>query len=291
MADIADRFANLEIGPAPEPAAAPEPEPVPEPVPEPAPLPTLPPLAEVADTPSPIEVPEAGVAPGNAVATQDNPPPWVLPNLPALGEWGDWRSRVTPEEEEVLSGWRVVEDLPSIWQPAPPTLTNQLWQEYVGRGYRDHSDNLPDVGQQIAAGLPSVSQTRNTLLRGQAPTQASQPSGFSLPSFDLFGGLFDGLAGLGALLDGLIGMFALTWLFGPSQAPAVDLILYAVPLELGVLVHNALVNRGVRATAVEFAVADGEVMEEFFFNVPEPQTWLAENIMMKMKVMWRKVDE
>ncbi len=93
------------------------------------------------------------------------------------------------------------------------------------------------------------------------------------------------------LLESLIGLFSLSWLFGPGQPAAVSLVLYAVPLELGVMVHNALVNKGVRATAVEFAVSEADVMEEFFFNVPETQTWLAEHIMRSLKVMWRKVDE
>lgn len=276
MADIADRFDNLQIGDWPEPA--PEPAPVAEPLP-------------VTEPPAPVDVPEAGVEPGNEVATQDNPPPWVLPDLPAMPAFGDWRAPMVTggDDDEAVGQWREAKDLPSIWQPAPATLTDQLWQEYVGRGYRDHADNLPDVGQQIAAGLPSVSQTRSNLLASRAP--ASHSEGLSLPSFNVFGGLFDGFAGLGLLLESLIGLFSLSWLFGPSQPAAVQLVLYAVPLELGVMVHNALVNRGVRATAVEFAVSEADVMEEFFFNVPETQTWLAEHIMRSLKVMWRKVDE
>lgn len=278
MADIADRFDNLQIGDWPEPAPAPEPAPVAEPLP-------------VAEPPAPVDVPEAGVEPGNEVAIQDNPPPWVLPDLPAMPAIGDWRAPMVTggDDDEAVGQWREVKELPSIWQPAPATLTNQLWQEYVGRGYRDHADNLPDVGQQIAAGLPSVSQTRSSLLASRAP--ASHSEGLSLPSFNVFGGLFDGFAGLGLLLESLIGLFSLSWLFGPGQPAAVSLVLYAVPLELGVMVHNALVNKGVRATAVEFAVSEADVMEEFFFNVPETQTWLAEHIMRSLKVMWRKVDE
>jgi len=285
MADIADRFDNLQIGDWPEPApaaATPPPEPTP-----------------VAEPPAPVDVPETGVEPGNEVATQENPPPWVLPDLPALPTFsalGDWRdpSEDPPDggdDDETVGQWREVKDLPGIWQPAPQTMTNQLWQEYVGRGYRDHADNLPDVGQQIDAGLPSVGQVRSGLTHaGSAGRTAPRTGGFSLPDFDLFGGLFSGLAGLGLFLDGLIGLFSLSWLLGPSKAPAVQLTLYAVPLELGVMVHNALVNRGVRATAVRFAVAGDEVMSEFFFNVPEPQEWLTENIMRSAKVMWRKVD-
>ena len=221
--------------------------------------------------------------PGNEVATQENPPPWVLPDLPALG---DWRAPMVPAgDDETIGQWREVKDLPSIWQPAPETMTNQLWKEYVGRGYRDQADNLPDVGQQMAAGLPKMSRTRS------APASASHSEGLSLPSFDLFGGLFDGFAGLGLMLDGLIGVFSLSWLFGPSRTPAVELILYAVPVELGVMVHNAPVNRGVRATAVEFVTENDDVLNEFFFNVPETQTWLTEHIMTSMKVMWRRADD
>jgi len=150
---------------------------------------------------------------------------------------------------------------------------------------------LPDVGQQIAAGLPGLSRTRSAFVSSHAPAKAIRSEGLSLPSFDVFGGLFDGFAGLGLMLESLIGLFSLAWLFGPSKPAAVQLVLYAVPLELGVMVHNALVNRGVRATAVEFAVSEAEMMEEFFFNVPETQTWLAEHIMRSLKVMWRKVDE
>lgn len=266
MADIADRFDNLQIGPWPEPAPAAE-------VPAPSP---------VAEPPAPVDVPEVGVQPGNEVATQDNPPPWVLPALPALG---DWRAPMETGGDETIGQWREVKDLPSIWQPAPDTLTSQLWKEYVGRGYQDHGSNLPDVGQQIAAGLPSMSRTRS------APASTTHSEGLSLPSFNVFGGLFDGFAGLGLMLEGLIGAASLSWLFGPSKAAAVQLILYAVPLELGVMVHNALVNRGVRATAVEFVTENDEVLNEFFFNVPETQTWLTEHIMKTMKVMWRRVDD
>lgn len=260
MSNIADRFDNIQIGDWPEPAPAPAPEPAAAP--------------PVADPPASVDVPEVGVTEGNEVATQDNPPPWVLPSLPAFGDWRD------PGEDEAVGQWREVKDLPSIWQPAPATLTNQLWKEYVGRVYRDLGDPLPDVGQQIAAGLPSY-----------APAKSSRSESLSLPSFDLFGGLFDGFSGLGLMLDGLIGLFSLTWLFGPSKPAAVPLILYAVPLELGVMVHGALVNRGVRATAVEFKAEGEDVMQEFFFNVPETQTWLAEHIMKTMKVIWRRVDD
>jgi len=276
-----DRWDFIELGPMPEPAPAAE-------VPAADPLP----FAEPAE---PVEVPEVGVAAGNEVATQENPPPWAWPFSVPVPTFGDWRDpgedspAYRGDDDEAVGQWREVKDLPSIWQPAPATLTNQLWKEYVGRGYRDHADNLPDVGQQIAAGLPSVSQTRSSLLANRAP--ASHSEGLSLPSFDLFGGLFDGFAGLGLLLESLIGLFSLSWLFGPGQPAAVSLVLYAVPLELGVMVHNALVNRGVRATAVEFAVSEADMMEEFFFNVPETQTWLAEHIMRSLKVMWRKVDE
>lgn len=284
MADIADRFDNLQIGDWPEPAPAPEPLPAAEPS---APVN----FPEVADTPAPINVPEVGVAPGNEVAAQDNPPPWVLPDLPAMPAFGDWRAPMVTggDDDEAVGQWREVKELPSIWQPAPATLTDQLWQEYVGRGYSDHADNLPDVGQQIAAGLPSVSQARSSLLASRAP--ASHSEGLSLPSFDLFGGLFDGFAGLGLLLESLIGLFSLSWLFGPSQPAAVPLALYAVPLELGVMAHNALVNKGVRATAVEYVSDVPGVMEEFFFNVPETQAAWTEYILGSIKLMWRRVDE
>lgn len=286
MADIADRFANLEIGPTPEPAPAAEPLPTAEPS---APVH----FPEVADTPASINVPEVGVAPGNEVAAQDNPPPWVLPSLPAFGDWHD------PGEDppayrgndETIGQWRKVKELPSIWQPAPATLTDQLWQEYVGRGYRDLPTNLPDVGQQIAAGLPSLGRTRSALVTSHAPGKASRSEGLSLPSFDLFGGLFDGFAGLGLLLDGLIGLFSLSWLFGPSKAPSVRLVLYAVPLELGVMAYNALTNKGVRATAVEYVSDVPGVMEEFFFNVPDTQAEWTEYILRSIKLMWRRVDE
>lgn len=282
MADIADRFDNLQIGPWPEPAPAPEP------------LPAAGPSA-------PVHFPEVGVASGNEVAAQDNPPPWVLPDLPAMPAIGDWRAPMVTggDDDEAVGQWREVKELPSIWQPAPATLTDQLWQEYVGRGYRDHADNLPDVGQQIAAGLPSVSQVRSDLIQaGSAPTRAGStqqatpsPRGFSLPSFDPFSGLFDGFAGLGSLLESLIGLFSLSWLFGPSQPAAVPLALYAVPLELGVMAHNALVNKGVRATAVEYVSDVPGVMEEFFFNVPETQAAWTEYILGSIKSMWRRVDE
>lgn len=278
MADITDRFDNLQIGPWPEPApaaATPPPEPTP-----------------VAEPPAPVDVPEVGVQAGNEVVTQDNPPSWVLPDLPAMPAFGDWRAPMVTggNDDEAVGQWREVKGLPSIWQPAPATLTDQLWQEYVGRGYRDHADNLPDVGQQIAAGLPSVSQTRSALVSSRAPAKASRSEGLSLPSFDVFGGLFDGFAGLGLLLDALIGLFSLAWLLGPSKAPSVRLVLYAVPLELGVMAYNALTNKGVRATAVEYVSDVPGVMEEFFFNVPETQVEWTEHILRSIKLMWRRVD-
>lgn len=274
-----DRWDFIELGPMPEST--------------PTPVPAAPP--PVAEPPPSIDVPEVGMQPGNEVMTQDNPPPWVLPDLPALGGWGDWRAMMTPDEEEAISGWRVVEpqqDLPSLFLPAPDTITNQLWQEYVGRGYRDLPTNLPDVGQQIDAGLPSVSQVRNRLIQaGSTSRTTQQTSEFSLPSFDLFGGLFASFSGLGLFLDGLIGLFSLTWLFGPSKTPAVRLVLYAVPLELGVMAYNALTNKGVRATAVEYVSDVPGVMEEFFFNVPDTQAEWTEYILRSIKLMWRRVDE
>lgn len=279
MADIADRFDNLQIGDWPEPAPAPAPEPAADPLP-------------VAEPPEPVEVAEAGVTEGNEVATQDNPPPWVLPDLPAMPAFGDWRAPMVTggDDDEAVGQWREVKELPSIWQPA--TLTDQLWQEYVGRGYRDLGDPLPDVGQQIAVGLPSLSQVRSGLMQaGSAGRTTPQTGGFSLPSFDLFGGLFSGFAGLGLFLDGLIGLFSLAWLFGPSQPATVRLVLYAVPLELGVMAYNALTNKGVRATAVEYVSDVPGVMEEFFFNVPDTQTEWTEYILRSIKLMWRRVDE
>lgn len=270
---MSDRWDFIELGPMPEPT--------------PTPAPAAPP--PVAEPPPSLDVPEVGMQPGNEVMTQDNPPPWVLPDLPALGGWGDWRAMMTPDEEEAISGWRVVEpqqDLSSLFLPAPDTITNQLRQEYVGRGYRDLPTNLLDVGQQIDAGLPSVSQVRNRLMQAGSAT-IQQTSEFSLPSFDLFGGF----AGLGLFLDGLIGLFSLSWLFGPSKAPAVRLVLYAVPLELGVMAYNALTNKGVRATAVEYVSDVPGVMEEFFFNVPETQAEWTEYILRSIKLMWRRVDE
>jgi len=217
-------------------------------------------LLELGDTPAaePAPEPEPTV---EAESTAEVEP--LTLDTAELPTFGDWREDAEVQGEE---------------QPAK-TLSGYLWKEHVARGYRDQgNDGLLDVGQQLA-----VNRTRSA--------STSHSAALSLPSFDLFGGLFDGFAGLGLMLDGVIGAFSLSWLFGPSQAPAVQLILYAVPVELGVMVHGALVNRGVRATAVEFVTNNDEVLNEFFFNVPETQTWLAEHIMKTMKVMWRKVDE
>jgi hypothetical protein len=168
---------------------------------------------ETADAPAlpALEIPEAEAV--NAIVPFS---PVELPQLPALPE-GDivdasWR-HVEPELPALATAspdWQPLPDWPSqtieAWQPAdasaPQTMTNQLWQEYVGRGYRDHADNLPDVGQQIDAGLPSVGQVRSGLTHaGSAGRTAPRTGGFSLPDFDLFGGLFSGLAGLGLFLD------------------------------------------------------------------------------------------
>lgn len=257
---------------------------------------------ETADAPAlpALEIPEAEAV--NAIVPFS---PVELPQLPALPE-GDvvdasWRY-IEPELPALATAspdWQPLPDWPSqtieAWQPAdasaPQTMTNQLWQEYAGRGYRDHADNLPDVGQQIDAGLPSVSQVRSGLTHaGSAGRTAPRTGGFSLPDFDLFGGLFSGLAGLGLFLDGLIGLFSLSWLFGPSKASPVRLVLYAVPLELGVMAYNALTNKGVRATAVEYVSDAPGVMEEFFFNVPETQAEWTEYILRSIKLMWRRAD-
>lgn len=273
-----DRWDFIELGPMPEPT--------------PTPAPAAPP--PVAESPPSIDVPEVGMQPGNEVMPQDNPP-WVLPDLPTLPTLGDWRDPGEDppgDTDETEGSWRALDrqDLPSLFLPAPDTITNQLWKEYVGRGYKDLPTNLPDVGQQIDAGLPSVSQVRNRLMQaGSATTE--QTSEFSLPSFDLFGGLLASFSGLGLFLDGLIGLFSLSWLFGPSKAPAVRLVLYAVPLELGVMAYNALTNKGVRATAVEYVSDVPGVMEEFFFNVPDTQAEWTEYILRSIKLMWRRVDE
>lgn len=279
---MADRWDFIELGPMPEPTLAPAVE-----APTPAPLP-------VAEPPPLVDVPETGVQPGNEVATQENPPPWVLPGLPALPAWGDWRAPMAASDDEAVGQWRMVDpaqDLPSLFMPAPETMTSQLWKEYVGRGYRDQDDGLLDVGQQIAAGLPSVSQVRSGLTHASSASRTTpRTGGFNFPSFDLFGGLFSGFAGLGLFLDSLIGVFSLSWLFGPSKSPSVRLVLYAVPLELGVMAYNALTNKGVRATAVEYVSDAPGVMEEFFFNVPETQAEWTEYILRSIKLMWRRVD-
>jgi len=284
------------------------PESAPAALPDPAAAPALPAFAEP-DRPDSLEIPEAEET---ALATQENPPDWALPGLPSFGEW---RAPMNDEEDEVEGNWRAVGDLPALaddfqplaeWRPTEPqTMNSQLFDEYTRNGQRFGTEYEPGIGEfsapvQVAQASaqgyaqPGAQASAQATSISQAwpwgavsSRSAAQPA--TQWSFDPVGGLLDSFGGLGLLFDGLLAFVSLNWLFGGRSAGAVRLILYAVPTELGVMAHNALVNKGIRATAVEYRDGNATTMEEFFFNVPEKQEDYADYVLDSINLMWRKV--